>query len=293
MARHPPAMARQQLRELHRLSATARVPSARMTTTNDEQRLINELMNVLRISEDWMATKLATVEAGSPFAGDDARTHPYELSHGVTQSITNAIDHLHCFRMALTGTGDDVLRLHTYAPFTLLRGAIENSAIAVWVMSPPGRRDRIVRHLRHEMTSANKIKRILKEAGDPVAPGTHDRETALLAIAGAYSIEDSKIKKEVTATEIVKSASETVGLTDGKLAMAFLFWKLCSGIAHGDRGLLHLFEIQDIEPIQPGISSVIVTAKTEQVLSGSRGAVAMITTALKLAERRSASHLRR
>ena len=262
-----------------------------MTTPEEEQVMINELLNVLRISEQWMAAKTTTVENSSSLAGDDAKTEPYQLSHGVAQSITNAIDHLHCFRMALTGTGDNILRLHTYAPFTLLRGAIENAAIAVWILSPSSRDDRIIRYLRHELTSAKKLKKILKVAGDPVAPGTHERENELLAIADARSIDRSKITDEVTATEIVKSASETTGFKDDEMDLVLVFWKLCSGIAHGDRGYLHLFEQEVVGQIRPGVSSVVITAPTNYVLSGSRGAVALIGAALRLVEQRSASHL--
>src|SRR4051794_34543238 len=105
--------------------------------------MINELMKVLRVSEEWIGAKILTVETGSSLAGDDGKTHPYDLSQGVAQSIAVAVDHLHCFRTALTGTGDAVLRLHTYAPFTLLRGAVENAAIAVWMMSGSNREERL------------------------------------------------------------------------------------------------------------------------------------------------------
>jgi hypothetical protein len=75
--------------------------------------------------------------------------------------------------MALTGTNDNALRLHTYAPFTLLRAAIENAAIAMWVMSGPSREERIVRHLRHELTS------ILRSRPGLVVHGAMVRETPI------------------------------------------------------------------------------------------------------------------
>jgi hypothetical protein len=263
-----------------------------MTTPDEERVMINELLKILRVSEEWMAAKPTTVENGSSFSGDDAKTEPFQLSHGVAQSITNAVDHLHCFRMALTGTGDSVLRLHTYAPFTLLRGAIENAAIAVWVMSSNNRKERVTRHLWHELTSVRRLQSLLEAAGEPVGQVTLGRKNALLDLAAACGIDRRAVdNRDLTASIIVKSASDAAGLTDGQLPLAFLFWKMCSAIAHGDRGYVGLFEHERVGPISPGVSSVIVTAKTQQLVSGSRGAVAMITAARALAAQRSASHL--
>src|SRR5204863_238920 len=84
-------------------STFTRVPSADMTTTEEEGVMINELLSLLRVSEEWMAAKASTVENGSSLAGDDARTEPYHLSHGVVQSITIAVDHLHCFQQEVVG----------------------------------------------------------------------------------------------------------------------------------------------------------------------------------------------
>jgi len=193
--------------------------------------------------------------------------------------------------MALTGTGDNVLRLHTYAPFTLLRGAIENASTAVWVMTGSNREERVARHLRHELTSAKKLKKVLSEAGETIAPGTHEREKNLLAIANSYGVKRSKVAKEVTATEIVRSASESAGFKSAEMDLVLVYWKLCSAIAHGDRGYLHLFEKKVVGRLRPGVLSVVVTAPTNYVLSGSRGAVAMIETARHLATQRGTSHL--
>jgi hypothetical protein len=135
-------------------------------------------MRVLLVSEEWMDAKTLTVQPGSPFAGDDLKTHPFDLSQGVAQSIAMSVDHLHCLRMALTGTGDNVLRLHAYAPFTLLGAAVENAAIAVWDISHSSRNERILRHIRHQLTSIKKLKKTLTLAGDTVALVTNKRAPA-------------------------------------------------------------------------------------------------------------------
>jgi len=44
-----------------------------MMSPDEEEAMINDLLRVLRISEEWMDAKALTVEDGSAFAGDDAK----------------------------------------------------------------------------------------------------------------------------------------------------------------------------------------------------------------------------
>jgi hypothetical protein len=182
-----------------------------MTTPDEEVVMINQLLNVLRISEEWMDAKALTVERGSAFAGDDAKTHPYELSQGVAQSIAVAVDHLHCFRMALTGTGDNVLQLHTYAPFTLLRGAIENASTAVWVMTGSSREERIEAencvgrvqpHRLHTTIErldkvAHTIARLGKTMSIRIAPAYHQLRTQEIRMTADYRAKVEEEKERI------------------------------------------------------------------------------------------------
>jgi hypothetical protein len=38
--------------------------------------------------------------------------------------------------------------INMYAPYSLVRSALENASAAVWMLSPPGRLDRLTRRLR-------------------------------------------------------------------------------------------------------------------------------------------------
>ena len=54
-------------------------------------------------------------------------THkPHQVSHAAIHGISGALDHLHSLRMLIQQASS----LHTYAPFTLCRAAIEGGAIA-------------------------------------------------------------------------------------------------------------------------------------------------------------------
>jgi hypothetical protein len=83
------------------------------------------------------------VQANSSIAADDRLTNPHQVSHAAVHGITGALDHLHSLRMLI----QEASALHAYAPFTLCRAAIEGGAIAVWVLSPSSRDERIRRRL--------------------------------------------------------------------------------------------------------------------------------------------------
>jgi hypothetical protein len=87
------------------------------------------------------------------------------------------------------------------------------------------------------------------------------------------------VAKEVTATEMVRAASEITGFQDPEMDLLLAFWKICSAVAHGDRGYLPIFEQDVTGQIRPNVSSVVVTAPTHWILSGSRGAVTMSLSA--------------
>lgn len=68
---------------------------------------------------------------------DDHFTRPYQTSHAVNYLILTAVDHLHCLKTVMQDGGSQ----HIFAPFTLIRSAIETASTAMWLLSPKtGRR---------------------------------------------------------------------------------------------------------------------------------------------------------
>jgi hypothetical protein len=96
---------------------------------------------------------------------DNQRTHPCDVSQGITHAITVAVDYLHALRMTVTGAGPDQLALHAHAPFTLLRAALENTCTALWIAGAPGRPERILRRLRLEAKSLKHYEQMLTARG--------------------------------------------------------------------------------------------------------------------------------
>jgi hypothetical protein len=71
-------------------------------------------------------------EAGSMLAADDAALASFEVSHAVQGVLLSAVDHIDALRALVV----DAKMVHSRAPFTLLRAALENAATAVWLLAP-------------------------------------------------------------------------------------------------------------------------------------------------------------
>ena len=130
----------------------------------------------------------------------------------------------------------------------------------------------------------------MRYASSTDAPFTNERENSLPDIADACGIDRAQAPKEVTATEMVRWASETTGFKKDEMDLMLMFWKISSAVAHGDRGYLPIFEQEVGTQIRPGVSSVRITAPPNWILSGSRGATVTITAARRLATQRGTSH---
>jgi len=84
------------------------------------------------------------VSPGSSLAGDDRASDPYHVSHAVQMCIVAGVDHLHAMKSLLI----DLNVLHSAAPFTLVRGALEILSSAFWILHPAKRDLRVERVLR-------------------------------------------------------------------------------------------------------------------------------------------------
>jgi hypothetical protein len=262
-----------------------------MTVSEDEEAQIRKLMDTLKIAEPWFDEKPPTAQPGSPFAGDDRKTHPHDTSNLVAYAMSIAVDHLNAIQSSMTGRTPGTLGVHTYAGMTGTRAAIENAARAVWVASPRTRSERVLRTLRLEFASAKAIGTFIRDSELSEEPGVQHRIDRILHLADAAGLERIDVERKPSPTEYVKDAAATCGLVHGEHNLLFLLWRMCSAIAHGDTWVLPLFPIEVIEPIRPGVSMVQVTAPTPYLLAGVQGAVATLQHARRLYNQRRAAHL--
>jgi DNA-binding Lrp family transcriptional regulator len=169
-------------------------------------------------------------EAGSSLLKDDGpRTRT--SSQAVSGQLVSAADHWDALRALL----QDAQIVRARAPFTLLRGAIENSATAVWLLAPASRDVRVLRRLRLEwknFVDQENAEKLL--AGVPWTSRA-DTKAELQRIARARSLTEDMVSQvasnPVAFSMIVRTtATEAThcGLTD---IQALYCWMAASGIA--------------------------------------------------------------
>ncbi|MET8362875.1 hypothetical protein ABZU53_04815 [Micromonospora sp. NPDC005194] len=262
-----------------------------MTITEEDRTHINQIFSHLRTAEQWMNEEPLHVQSGSSMATDNARTDPHQLGHAVLFTLGVAVDHLHSMRMALTGAGDGKLGLHTFAPFTLTRGALENASTAVWLLTGASRTERYTRLLRREWWSVKNLAELLKEAGYPEEQGIQRRFDRVTDIADRLYIPRTDLNKKPSYSEVVKAAGKCVDMQDGENNLLFVYWKLCSGVAHGDSGVLGLLEHEVLGTAEPGVSIVKLTAPSALLEAGTRAAVLLVDHARQLYSQRVVKHI--
>ena len=170
-----------------------------------------ELMRQLSHIEPWLARTDAQASppetpAASPMGGDDKRLHPYHLSHAVWSSLSHAGDHLNALRALLAGG-----LVPMFAPYTLIRAALENACMAVWLLDPASRAERITRRLRvaaDDVRHGEDARTITGETG----PKTRDQRLAeVRQIARKYGVDERNVIKRANYSDIVKAVSDLTG----------------------------------------------------------------------------------
>lgn len=236
---------------------------------------------------DRMAERIGTqgefpVASGSSLAGDDAASSPYRVSYVVTASMTAGVDHLHAIKVLIR----DAHILHTMAPFSLARGALENLSLAYWVLHPSQRDNRVERALRWHAQNYKDGEKALAPRGVANSPA-EPKLLKLEAVAQQRGI-TANIRTGHTSTEAVKYSQE-----HAKQAGAVLFaWQLCSGFAHGRAwARLGASDRETDTTSEPGVVHLKLTANEQAVLWVTLEALHLLTDVLRTYDQRSGSHL--
>lgn len=180
-------------------------------------------------------------EPGSPLFADDQRMPKFEPSSLARLGLIGAVDHLFSIAALLRG---DVLPAR--AIFTLARGALENASVAVWLLSPNTRAERLKRAiLWHAMNIKFREKALDLATDDPQHAAARQAEVqkqratlldfadkAGLGPADKNGISNPRVSYE----GIVKAASHAVPMNIGS---AELVWNMCSGMSHGQEWAVH------------------------------------------------------
>jgi hypothetical protein len=218
-----------------------------------------ELLRTLAAVDGWLA-RLDPVAVrpqpppGSPMRADDQRLDPYQISHASWHSLSHGVDHLNCLRTLLRETGV----IHMYAPYSLVRSALENASAAVWMLQPPSRADRLTRRLQFaaaDIRNGEQARQLAKQAG----PRTEaERLDQVRQIAQQAGIDPAAAVRRVGFAKIVEAAGGAPGLGADVIV---LVWRLCSGITHGDFWTTPgAAQMAELPGAPPGMGTFKVTA---------------------------------
>jgi hypothetical protein len=230
---------------------------------------------------DWRvrtAQRADDVHTGSSLLKDDEVTSPYLMSHAVRGALVSAVDHLDAFRALV----QDAHVVHPRATLTLLRAALENGALAVWLLAPANRNERVLRRLRLQWADFHDGQNVggLFE-GDP-APRPNDSRAKLQAIARKRGLTDAQLAlvaaRPVPFSSIVRAAAREGGFLNLDERTAAFCWMATSGIAHARQWAVLSPALQRFKvPGAPDGNQGLLLSTSDRMLTMAAGAATVMT----------------
>ncbi|MEJ1116754.1 hypothetical protein WBN73_20810 [Paenarthrobacter sp. CCNWLY172] len=213
----------------------------RQLSQSESQRAWQSLRMDFEEISGWQEEGLNTVPTapGSLLAAIDAMTEPYQVSHHLGYLLHTSVDHLHALTMLMEQAGAQ----HTFAPYTLIRAAIENAATALWILQPDSPSETAERSLRLEYADLNDLKRANTTA-DPAAGHDEVRLEVFENCLSRHGWKASEIKRRPPGPLVIIQETSKYYEVFG----AAIMWQMCSAATHGRRWArqyLTVFEAED------------------------------------------------
>ena len=230
-----------------------------------------------RLGPDNHGFKLAP---GSELASDDLLLDPYQGSNAAWTLLSHAVDHLHMLRTAVI----EARTLQMFAPYSLLRVALENACAAVWLLAPDAQNERVQRRLQHATGDVRNGERVKQLIGRPGPRTQQEQVDQLKSLAAAAGLDP----REATTTPTYLSIVQSVGVEMGDPQLLELLWRMGSGIAHGDIwATLSVPDRVELPSTTPGIANMSVTASWVSLITMTMTAADVIERAWLLFSQRS------
>jgi hypothetical protein len=163
--------------------------------------------------------------------------------------------------------------------------------LAFWLLEDDQSAERIVRRMQEDWEEVRQLETVRTELGSPSAKTMAGREREMTDLLVAVGCDPARLKKRPGYGEIVKlvGASQPAGART-----AFVIWKACSSIAHGElRGLIAYLDNAKVGLSVPGMQLNQVTGNVELMSRGCMIALGTTKSALSLYERRSGAKIPR
>jgi hypothetical protein len=262
--------------------------ATRAASAHDEQAALEQLQQLFSTVDRWHNEDQQghglTVQRGSALDRDDRETNPYHLSHAVMHGLAGALDHLHSLRTLIQTASS----LHTFAPFTLNRAALEGTAVAVWLLAPRNRDERIRRRLVLATQNARDIDGVTVAMGG--TSSINDRLDKIRDVAHRRPLLDPNgiVGTPTRWQRIIRDAGDESALGS---EIAVTCWKACTGITHNRQwASIALLDRDELDRVA-NVIDVRLTASFSNVLSVTAISVWFSTEARRLFAERASTHV--
>lgn len=256
-------------------------------TPEQLEKALRELGGLFDLVHEWQLQReggLIDVAANSALAGDDKATDPFQTSHLVRHLMGVSVDHLHCLRAAV----QEANSIHTFAPYTLLRGSIEAAATVVYLLTPKRRDDRVIRRLQlaHGDDMERQALAVILE--EPMVPSPKERLARLRQVeARRFTLNPTSIGARPPGYLTMVQAGGDACTLGGRLASAS--WRVCSAFAHGRQwAAISMLDMEEISEATDTVLHVRITSSASMISSMTQVAVLFTYEARRLFELRAA-----
>lgn len=196
--------------------------------------LTDKVLKVLFSQADAVEQQLnedSSAMAGSSLQSDDEVVAPHRLSSAARQALGSSVMHFVALRALV-----EAKVMPGPACFTLMRAALENAAIAVWLLAPEDQVERIFRLLRLHWADVGDELNGTKELGLDPGPFRDQRKADLHALGRAAGLSSDQVSclasRKVSFTSIIKTAGDEATIPDMTGRRAVTLWKAASGVTH-------------------------------------------------------------
>ena len=271
-------------------------PRNRLSSSAEEHenaRLLLEVLDKHSVLHEQL-DQVIDVQVGSAISGDDKATYPLSTSSYVRYLLLASADNLAAIRSMIVSEETHTnleLTLHPFAPYTLLRNALETAGTALWIIAPASRKERVLRTAKLEYADADLSKAALNSLGS-TDQETYNRRINLIKEMIRPYLEITW--KDVTNYGVTGLLREIGKLPNLAQVRPLAKWQICSGMAHGKRwaGLL-LSDMEEVgEPTTDGDGTFRLSGSYKHLLMLTHNAVAMQVEAMRLLEQRCTAHHR-
>jgi hypothetical protein len=214
----------------------------------------------------------------SRLAVDDIASSPYQLSHCARWCLTAGVDHLHALKSLVI----DARMIHSAAPYSLVRGALENFAAGFWVLHPSEQSDRVEHALRWWAKNFKDQDKATK--GLPDYQPLELKLQKLVKAGQVVRCDPKRIRNGYFSSPVLEYADKHSSAIN---PYAYVAWQVCSGFAHGRPWANLGMNEMETHSTDNGVALIRLTSDHKRILAVTLPAFHLMTDLVRLYQERS------